>query len=242
MGLELFNSPLASDANLKGYWRFESGALTVDSSGNGRTLTAVSDPADGAGIFGGAVDLDGNDNYNFNNHADFNVAGAFSISAWVKHTSSPGFASVLTKGGSGGDGTFSYGLQITTNTCTANLWQSAGAGHMSVVHTAVINDGNWHHLCMTYDGTTLKLYVDGVSASSTTKSGPWNNGTSNIGIGARAGGTGFFTGSLDDVAFFNRLLSTTEVASIFRGDGWPASVIGLTNYRPRKRTSGAVSV
>lgn len=243
MGLELFKTPLAIDANLKGLWRFESGVLTTDSSGNSHTLTAVSDPAEVAGQFGGAVDFDGNDSYTITNHADFNVAGSFSISAWIKHTSSPGYATVLMKGGSGGDASYSYALQVDTSKSTALLWQTAGAPHMTIQNTATVNDGNWHHLCMTYDGTTLRLYVDaGTPATTTTKSGSWNNGTSNLGIGGRPGGVGFLTGSLDDVAFFNRVLTDAEVLSIYSGGGWPATTNYLTNYRPRKRTPGAVSV
>jgi len=53
---------IINSANLKAYYRFESGALTTDSSGEGHTLTAISDPAESpSGKFGGAVYLDGND-------------------------------------------------------------------------------------------------------------------------------------------------------------------------------------
>jgi hypothetical protein len=87
--MELNESALLSDASLKAYYRFEDDALTTDSSGEGHTLTAVSDPAEVAsGKFGGAVTLDGNDAYSATDHADFKPTGNFTVGGWVKTTSS----------------------------------------------------------------------------------------------------------------------------------------------------------
>lgn len=57
MALELALTDLYTDANLKAYYRFSSGALTTDSSGEGHTLTAIGVPAEDTGEFDGGVTL-----------------------------------------------------------------------------------------------------------------------------------------------------------------------------------------
>jgi len=57
MALELALTDLYTDVNLKAYYRFSTGALTTDSSGEGHTLTTIGTPAEGTGIFDGGVDL-----------------------------------------------------------------------------------------------------------------------------------------------------------------------------------------
>lgn len=246
MALELFKTPLAADANLKGYWRFEetSGTAVDDSSpANHDGVASRSNILNNSGgVFGNRAVFASasSDKITVANHADFNVSGSFSISAWVKYTNSPVFAGIVTKGS---NNDFSYAIQLGTTTSNAILWQQNGATHIAVNNPTVINDGNWHLLTLTYDGTTLRMYVDaGTPSTTTSKTGSWYNGTADVVLGSRANGSGLFDGSLDDVAFFNRVLTAAEITSIYQGDGWAASTNYLTNYRPRKRTPGAVSV
>ena len=92
MSAELITTKQFVNTNLKAYYRFEDDALTTDSSGEGHTLTAISDPAeDASGKFGGAVALDGNDAYSATDHADFKPTGNFTVGCWVK-TSTTGVA------------------------------------------------------------------------------------------------------------------------------------------------------
>jgi hypothetical protein len=74
----------------------------------------------------------------------------------------------------------------------------------------------WHHLAYSYDGTTNRLYVDGVQrATSTTApdTGPANNAR----LGANFDGSEPFTGLLDEVRIYNRALTAAEIASLFAG-------------------------
>ena len=85
---ELASTSWYTDAQLKAYYRFSTGALTTDSSGEGHTLTAISDPSeDSGGVFGYAVALDGNDAYSATDHADFKPTGNFTIGGWIKASS-----------------------------------------------------------------------------------------------------------------------------------------------------------
>jgi hypothetical protein len=84
-------------------------------------------------------------------------------------------------------------------------------------------DGAWHHLAGTYDGVTVRLYVDGVEqgtgtpATSAINYALADNNTFRIG-GYRSSCVDFlFTGDIDEVQIFNRALTAQEIAAIYSG-------------------------
>ncbi len=96
-----------------------------------------------------------------------------------------------------------------------------GTYNYSVVSSASINDGSWHHIAYTWDGTAtaggVKLYIDGTQnatgvAASTTDNTPTNN----LRLGAVSGGSpgSYFSGNLDEVQIFNRALSSMEITGM----------------------------
>jgi len=76
--------------------------------------------------------------------------------------------------------------------------------------STVINDGTWHHLGMVSDGSTIELYIDGVSAGSTPYTG---NGTiTSFQIASRfADGARAITADIDDVAVYNTALTAGQM-------------------------------
>ncbi len=238
--MELNLTSLKALSSLKGYYRFESGALTTDSSGNSKTLTAISDPADdSAGKYGNSCAFDGNDGYYRDSDSDYAPTGSFSCGAWIKTSNSGVRQSIIIKASSTN---YSFGLELNTdNKIQATLWQYAGGEYLVV--TAVgptLTDGLWHHVVMTYNGTVLTAYVDGVEVGSdNTTSGTWYTGSTRFSIGCRADNANYFTGSIDDAFFYNGyVLSINEINVLFN----ESTTNYLTNYRPRRRTPGAVSV
>lgn len=218
---ELYTTTLIDNTYLKAYYRFESGALTTDSSGEGRTLTAISDPAEGTGKFGGGVDLDGNDAYSITDHADLKPTGAFTIGAWAK-TSTTGasqaiFQSYATGGGAGG---FIVSINTTNNIriYAANLVSGGGGFNSPATYT----DGNFHFVVVTHTGSgAFQMYADGSPVNSGTLYSPTYNATNYVRVGCgNDSGTNqsFFTGSLDDVFLFNGLaLSADDISKIYAG-------------------------
>lgn len=89
-----------------------------------------------------------------------------------------------------------------------------------------ITQGQWHHVAATYDGTLLRLYLDGQQVASTALSGLVDQSSTvpatigNIPAGNSSGRA--FSGLLDDVCIFNQALSATDLQSIYNdGDGAP---------------------
>jgi hypothetical protein len=80
--------------------------------------------------------------------------------------------------------------------------------------------GNWKHICLTQNKTTIKIYVNGVEKNSANNAGIGNNdNTANIIIGSYDGANGsrsqFFNGYIDDVRIYNRALSQEEITLLY---------------------------
>ncbi len=71
--------------------------------------------------------------------------------------------------------------------------------------------GLWHHVVMTWDGTTATLYVDGVSSSVTTTTGTWNMPMSAFRFGAQGSTYLDFVGDMDSVQLSSRGWTASEV-------------------------------
>lgn len=219
--LELNNSQLTT-TSLKAYYKFESGALTTDSSGNSHTLTAISDPALGTGKLGGCIDLDGDDAYSAVDHADFKPTGAFSISLWLKGASdnsgvfqsysrNTAFAGINIWRGSGGK----IQLEIGSNTgITENThWKKL------ISNASNLGDNNWHHFVATWDTATMRLYIDGSLDNSVACTlAPAYAATNHVRIGCTnttGSNASFYTGSIDDLGLYHSVLDETTIKRIY---------------------------
>ena len=110
----------------------------------------------------------------------------------------------------------------------------------------VINDNNWHHIAATCSaGGSIKLYTDGSEIINATA--PQTNSSSsniNLSIGAKSANpssnppTVPFGGYLDEVAIFNRELTSSEIDKIRSS---PYSYVGATSiYRFENNANDSV--
>ncbi|MCK4553441.1 LamG domain-containing protein, partial [Candidatus Parcubacteria bacterium] len=85
--------------------------------------------------------------------------------------------------------------------------------------TTDINDNEWHHIVGSYDGTTMKVYIDGVLEDTNTDfSGnlPTNSGNVRIGADYQTTAANFFDGLIDEARIYNRALSADEIGELYR--------------------------
>ena len=75
-----------------------------------------------------------------------------------------------------------------------------------------ITAGSWSHVALTFDGTTVRAYINGVASGTNAVSGTLFNSTAPIEIGAR-NNAHFFNGNIDEVRIWTRVLSAAEVLS-----------------------------
>jgi hypothetical protein len=132
-----------------------------------------------------------------------------SVSAWVKTTWSGGdWRPVVTKGGEDNVG---WQLRQYWNTGQANFTLRGTASGDELASGYNVNDDSWHLLTGTYDGTTRKIYIDGILRNSVGDSGSIAENDYLLLIGANPWNS-YYTGAIDDVRLYNYALTAEEVA------------------------------
>ncbi|OHA17483.1 MAG: hypothetical protein A3G52_04585 [Candidatus Taylorbacteria bacterium RIFCSPLOWO2_12_FULL_43_20] len=211
-----------SGSGLIGHWAFDdaSGTNASDSSGNGRTASLQGGAGWSTGKIVGAVSLDGTNDYVDTGYS--NSLGSFTAAVWYKSTNTQtseiarAVAGNMTSGGgfwlipewANPSPIFAYGF-ISTSADNAALLFSQSEGFRS----------GWHHLAITYDGSSAKIYQDGSLREIRSVSlGSVPSGTS-IKFGQRGDGLYYFKGLLDDARFYNRALSASEISELYNYTG-----------------------
>ncbi len=69
----------------------------------------------------------------------------------------------------------------------------------------------WAHIAATYDGTTLRMYVDGSQVASAARTGVIKTSTNALTLGGDPFYGQYFRGTIDEVRIYNRALSAAEV-------------------------------
>lgn len=130
-----------------------------------------------------------------------------SVEAWViPNAGMPSFASVATKT-TASTRTDGYGMHVLNGGIA--FWVNSGANRAV---TAALPVGTWSHVVGTYDGSTVRIYRNGVLAQSFAHSTLLTHSSSPLLIGNAAGGSFHWAGDLDEVALYSRALTATEVA------------------------------
>lgn len=175
---------------------------------------------------GDALDFDGSNDYvhgGTDPSLSYEYNEAFSAEAWVKTTST--VAAIV---GRLNQGTGLVGWEIGTTTAGRPVFYLVSFygnpnEHLSVQGGNAINDGEWHHLACTYDGSGnfsgVSIYLDGVMQ---TTSGYFSSSTSVttstipaagtiFSIGRRNGATNLLSGNIDEVRVWGAELTQAEV-------------------------------
>ncbi len=76
--------------------------------------------------------------------------------------------------------------------------------------TAAVPLNTWTHLAATYDGTTLRLFVNGTQVGTRAVAGALLTSTGALRIGGNSLWGEYFQGSLDEIRVYNRALSVSR--------------------------------
>jgi hypothetical protein len=136
-----------------------------------------------------------------------------SVEMWFKTTSSS--KQVLFSYGSLSSNQ-EFGLWLNSGGATMTAW-GFGADKTFTLASAV-NDGNWHQVVKTYDGSSIQLYVDGAPLAAQAAARSTTMDSSGFVIGgilnsASSDYGNFFTGSLDEVSLYNTVLPQSTVSN-----------------------------
>ncbi len=153
-----------------------------------------------------------------NSTLDF--TNAFTIEMWVAPTefgSPSGTTFFISKGNMSFANTQSYGIIFGDTGRIVNRVGNAST-IAQLVSNATLPLNTFSHIATTYDGTTLRIYINGVlDNSQATSIGNLLNTTQPLFIGgADLNGTTIFARSaIDETSLYNRALTDVEIASIF---------------------------
>ena len=147
------------------------------------------------------------------------VNNNWTLSLWVNIGSVTPYINFRIYDSSLGDYAGKLRLGVNTNG-TINAGQGNSTNSESgFSSTGTINDGNWHNLVVTFDGTTTKLYIDNTLDGTDT---PANfsdvSGNATIGAGnipSQPNSFKSYLGKIDQVRFFNKALSSSEVTTLY---------------------------
>jgi hypothetical protein len=196
------------------------GTIAFDTSGNGSTGAFVSSPQWVPGKKGSAVKMNGTSDYITLSHPTaLNATTTFTLSAWINASSSVAGSGIISEAFAGGGDRVQYTLGFGADDGTDNKLQVGfydGSGWaVAEDSTAFTSTNTWVHVEGTWDGTTLKLYKDGVLVATNVPSRSTATDTEDIRIGSRhdtAGTVDFFPGTIDDVRIYNYTRSAAQVA------------------------------
>jgi hypothetical protein len=211
----------ANDANLVGYWNFDEaqGSIIRDASGKAADGTLYGSTQWSSDVppnidFGNTTSL-GFSGYGSTTYVEIGTAklpatnAPQTVSAWIKLNGTSGQPYIVSMW----DGTSQSGVSLGINGGQLAAWKW---GPSNLVSTAPPSLNVWHHVAYTFDGTTHKLYVDGVLASTSTTA-PNAHAVTRAQLGAYNGGSSF-NGLLDDIRIYNAALSATAVANLAAGN------------------------
>ncbi len=172
-------------------------------------------------VYNATGGYDGKGAYSFDGSGDYLTTGTvslansdFTLSAWVKRSSSGGVDEIF----SIGDATNDNAVQVrflNTNELLCTWW---GQWDTYPKTTTQYTDTNWHHVVCSYDkdSNDLRIYVDGVLGASQTMSVDMGgNGAAYIGTDSDLTGTTWFGGNIDEVMIFDKTLAPEQISALY---------------------------
>jgi hypothetical protein len=184
------------------------GTTATDATGNGLNGTITGATHTTSGKFGAALSFNGTNNVvTVADNAKLDLTKGMTLEAWVRPSTLSGSRPVIIKERSDGP---AYGMYANTSTNNPAAY-AAASGSQNIRGTAQLPLNAWHHLATTYDGATLRLYVDGVQVASRAIAGSISVSSGALRIGANSVWGHWFAGLIDEVRIYNRALSATEL-------------------------------
>lgn len=208
---------------LVGYWSFNgadmnwtssSAGIAYDRSGNGNNATFVNmnqQTSVTSGAVGQAVAFNGSSSYvEVSNSASLNPSN-LTVSTWAKSNTATwnDFGFLVSKR--------DVFVMHPTQSATAVSFYINNGAWISASCTPANAITRWNLYTMTWDGTTLRCYINGVAGGTAVPGGSINTSdTGVIDIGRDDGSaTRYFNGSMDETRMYNRALSASEVKQLY---------------------------
>ncbi len=198
-------------AGLAAAYNFDDGTGTIarDATGRGHDGSILSATWSTSGKFGGALSFDGtNDLVTVPPSSELDFTSGATLEAWVHPAQAlNGWATIIHHG------VDDYFLHASNDSAAMHpaYGISASGGVFWISAPASIPVGAWTHLAATYDGTSLRLYMNGVQVGNGTASGGIAATSNAVRIGGNVPYGEYFSGLIDEVRLYDRPLTPAEI-------------------------------
>ena len=202
---------------LVAYYPFNGNANDESGKGNNGTVEGATLAEDRFGNADRAYSFDGDDYINAGNIIKLNKNNALSIAVWVKSEGySGGIQGIVSKYAYN---SFSgWGLFLIRN---RYYYEVLNGSNLSIISSASNISESWRFIVGVYDGTYLKIYIEGVlEREKAVSSDILVSNNYDLLFGAYYGSNGtsikrYFKGIMDDIRIYNRSLSETEIQVLY---------------------------
>jgi len=219
------------DADIVAYWDFDetSGTSFNDSSSNNLDLTGDSGIASSdTGVIGTKADFSGGV-YDAKRNTGIETSGNWVISFWLNGSNSGGDQYIIDNRVDGGTGN----VLIRFDGSNFEVVDNANSNKVIDAKGDVL-DGSWNHVLLSFEGTTLKYYLNG--ALTDTETVAVNTDFDTIddfvvgGIRPNGGNDGVdYIFDMDEMFIINRSLTTDEITTIYNGGSGSRQLSGGTS-------------
>jgi hypothetical protein len=216
-GIPCFGPP----PDIASWWAGEANANDAIGVNNG---TLMNGAGFASGIVGQAFSFDGvNDHVRIPDHPSLHFSNGLTIECWLFPTDVSAYHEVVSKWdmvGAVNQMSYTSGIQ-PDGTFGFTLSPSGSAASMILVKsTNAVPVNQWTHVAGTYDGSSVRVYINGVMQNQASYNLGIFPGTNALGIGAAIGGgapgdaISLFKGKIDEISLYSRALSASEIQSI----------------------------
>jgi hypothetical protein len=210
-------------SGLVSWWKANGNANDSADSNHGTLLNGSSY---GAGLFGNSFALDGvNDHVRVPNSANLQFSSGLTLGAWInKPTLTGNHSAIMSKW----DLVFGVNQRSFTFAVSpiGQVYMAISPGgfdppiELAATSTNVISPGTWTHVAGSYDGSFIRIYINGQLNAQKAYTGGIFSGTDALGIGGVVGGAAVgavgspFGGRIDEAVIYDRALSGAEIITL----------------------------
>lgn len=150
--------------------------------------------------------------YSFNGQSDYiqvadsntlDMAGNLTIAAWVCSTAPSNYQRIVAKGNN---------YELSMNSSDPHQWSFWVSGGPALYSFSNVKINTWIHLAATYDGSYMRIYINGIQNNLMAKTGPLNPDSSALVIGQGSGY--YFDGKITQINLYDRALSSEEIRQL----------------------------
>src|SRR6188474_3111240 len=142
----------------------------------------------------------------------------FSVASWFK-TSTDYNSNAFIVNKAGASDNLNYGIWMTNAEKVGAGFETSSGNAIFATSPLSYSDGKWHYAVVTFDGTTVTLYLDGLPVGTRIASGmPDSGGEEPMRMGANSDAlSNFFVGNVDEIRVWNAALTAQQVADAYNG-------------------------